>query len=51
MMINQGYDGGERLVDNKEEGEVVEKVFMSEKRAFNLQTTKTACNADNFISV
>ena len=31
MMINQGYDGGERLVDNKEEGEVVEKVFMSEK--------------------
>ena len=24
MMINQGYDGGERLVDNKEEGGVVE---------------------------
>ena len=50
-MINQGYDGDERLVDNKEEGEVVEKFSCPKKRAFNLQTTKTACNAYNFISV
>ena len=35
-MINQGYDGGERLVDNKEEGEVVEKVFMSEKNEHSI---------------
>ena len=30
-MINQGYVGGERLVDNREKGEVVDKVFMSKK--------------------